>query len=76
MRGLSKGCSVFMKRDTGKYTLNFKELPVSNRRELVNTMKVILDCLWSLLIRAPDHTLYIHVPPADNLSKTVWTQIR
>ena len=28
------------------------------------------------LIRAPDHTLYIQVPPADNLSKTVSTQIR
>ena len=42
-RGLSKVCSVFQKWDTGKYTYNFKELltchRVSDRRELVNTMK-------------------------------------
>ena len=34
------------------------------------------DCPGSELIRAPDHTLYIHVqvPPADNLSKQFGTR--
>ena len=41
---LSKVCSVFQKWDTGIVKIYWLVTPVSNLRELVNTMKVILDC--------------------------------